>query len=73
MIFIYVKNGKDYEFTTQELTDKKIAENSEYKFKERLDKVIEEGDKPEIHDFVMMDSDGVDHSKGFLKKMNINY
>lgn len=68
MIFIYVKNGKDYEFTTQELTDKKIAENSEYKFKERLDKVIEEGDKPEIHDFVMMDSDGVDHSKGFFEK-----
>ena len=68
MIFIYTKNGKDYEFTAHDMEDKSIAQNPEYKFKDRLDKVIEEGDKPEIHDFVMMDSDGVDHSKEFFEK-----
>lgn len=68
MIFIYTKDGKDYEFTTQELTDNKITENLGYKFKDRLDKVIEKGDKPQIHDFVMMDSDGVDHSIEFFEK-----
>lgn len=68
MVFIYTKDGKDYEFSTEELTNKKIAENKDYKFKERLDKVIEEGDKPEIHDFMMEDADGVDHVKDFFEK-----
>lgn len=68
MVFIYTKDGKDYEFTTEELTGKKISENSAYKFKDRLDKVIEEGDKPEIHDFIMADADGVDHVKDFFEK-----
>ncbi len=68
MVFIYTKDGKDYEFTTQQLTDKKILENPSYKFKDRLDKVIEEGDRPEIHDFMMVDSDGIDHVKEFFEK-----
>ena len=68
MVFIYTKDGKDYEFTTQELTDKKILENPGYKYKDRLDKVVQEGDKPEIHDFMMVDSDGVDHLKEFFAK-----
>ena len=68
MIFIYTKDGKDYEFTTQQLTERKIAENPSYKFKDRLDKVIVEGDRPEIHDFMMVDSDGNNHVKEFFEK-----
>jgi uncharacterized membrane protein YphA (DoxX/SURF4 family) len=68
MVFIYTKDGKDYEFTTAQLTEKGIMENPAYKYKDRLDKVIEEGDKPEIHDFMMADQDGVDHAAEFFEK-----
>jgi len=67
MMFIYSKEGKDYEFTSKELTDKKVLnENSGYAFKDRIDKVIQEGDKPEIHDFTMKDVDGFDKVNEFL-------
>lgn len=68
MVFIYTKEGKDFEFTVKELTEKKILEDNSYKFKDRIDKVIEEGDKPEIHDFTMADADGNDHLSEFFEK-----
>lgn len=68
MMFIYSKEGKDFEFTMKELTDKKVLEDPSYKFKERIDKVIQEGDKPEIHDFSMADADGNEHLTEFFEK-----
>ena len=66
-IFVYTKDGKDYEFTAEELSEKKINENPQYTFKTRLDKVITEGDKPEIHDFAMIDAEGNNHLDEFFK------
>ncbi|MCC6722089.1 MAG: hypothetical protein IT243_07790 [Bacteroidia bacterium] len=68
MMFIYTKDGKDFEFSMKELTEKKILENTQYKFKERIDKVIQEGDKPEIHDFTIADAEGQDHLNEFFEK-----
>ncbi len=68
MMFIYTKDGRDYDFTFHELSEKKIAEDPTYKFKDRKDKVVVEGDKPEIHDFVMVDADGEDKVKAFFAK-----
>ena len=68
MIFIYTKDGKDFEFSSDQLLDKKILENPAYTFKVRIDKILEEGDKPEIHDFAMADEFGQDHVKAFLEK-----
>jgi len=67
-IFIYTKDGKDYEFNSEELSQKKILENTSYTYKTRLDKVIREGDVPEIHDFSMMDAQGNNHLDEFFKK-----
>ncbi|MFM9945929.1 MAG: BT_3928 family protein [Bacteroidia bacterium] len=68
MVFIYTRDGKDYEFTLEQLEERKIAENPAFKFKDRLDKVIDEGDKPEIHDFVMVDADGKNYVPQFFAK-----
>lgn len=68
MMFVYTKDGKDFEFSMKDLTEKKILEDQTYKFKERIDKVIQEGDKPEIHDFSMADAEGNEHLAEFFEK-----
>ncbi len=68
MVFIYTKAGKDFEFSTQQLLDNKIAENPSYHFKTRIDKVVEEGDKAEIHDFMLNDESGMDQISNFFEK-----
>jgi len=68
MVFIYTKDGKDFEFTTNQLTEQKILDNPAYKYKTRTDKIVQIGDKPEIHDFIMNDADGVDHLGEFFEK-----
>jgi uncharacterized membrane protein YphA (DoxX/SURF4 family) len=54
MVFIYEKGGKQVELTTDQL--KQI--DSTYKFIDRKDKVIVEGDHPAIHDFSIVSADG---------------
>ena len=66
--FIYSKNGKDYEFTSDELAEQKILEKPEYVYKTRLDKVVRKGDVPEIHDFSLTDSEGINHLDEFFEK-----
>jgi uncharacterized membrane protein YphA (DoxX/SURF4 family) len=51
MMFIYEKDGKKIELRTDQLGQI----DSTYKFVDRLDKVIREGDKPKIHDFAIRD------------------
>ncbi|HLG35602.1 MAG TPA: BT_3928 family protein [Bacteroidia bacterium] len=62
MIFIYEKDGKKVELNTEQL--KTIDET--YKFVDRKDKVIQQGDVPHIHDFNMYDDDGADYKEEFL-------
>jgi uncharacterized membrane protein YphA (DoxX/SURF4 family) len=64
MVFIYEKNGKRIEMKPDEMG--KIDDS--YKFIDRKDKVIVEGDHPKIHDFTMNDADGTDHKDEFLSK-----
>lgn len=64
MVFIYEKDGKQIELKQDELS--KLDET--YKFIDRKDKVIQEGDHPKIHDFNMYDLDGNDYAQEFLSK-----
>jgi hypothetical protein len=66
MIFIYEKDGKRHELTTDQLSG--IDET--WKFIDRTDKVIREGDKPEIHDF-SISSNGTDITDDVLKMKNV--
>ena len=56
MIFIYKKDGKDFEFKADELPEDIDA----YEFVDRKDKIIKEGFKPPIHDFKLTDAAGVE-------------
>lgn len=56
MIFIYEKDGKKIELTTDQLG----IIDSTYKFIDRTDKMIREGDHPLIHDFTINSVDGTD-------------
>lgn len=60
--FTYEKNGKRIELKPDELD--KIDDT--YKFIDRKDKVMQEGDHPKIHDFNMYDDEGTDHAQEFL-------
>ncbi len=64
MEFIYEKNGKQVALTTDQL--KTI--DSTYKFVDRKDKVIREGDKPHIHDFSIKDANDADYTQDFLTR-----
>ena len=56
MMFVYEKDGKQIELDMEGI--KSIDET--YKFVDRRDKVIREGDKPPIHDFSINTADGTD-------------
>ncbi len=62
MIFIYEKDGKKEELTTDQLG--KV--DSTYKFIDRTDKMIREGDRPAIHDFTINSVDGTDITEDVL-------
>ena len=67
MVFIYEKDGKKIELKTEELS--KV--DSTYKFVDRTDKVIVEGDHPPIHDFSINSTDGSDITDDVLKQPNV--
>ncbi|MFM8432337.1 MAG: BT_3928 family protein [Bacteroidota bacterium] len=62
MVFIYSKDGKNVELTTEQLST--IDES--YKFVDRIDKKIREGDKAPIHDFTISDTNGTDITEDVL-------
>ncbi|MBI4931651.1 MAG: DoxX family protein [Bacteroidetes bacterium] len=62
MVFIYEKDGKQIELTPEQI--KTI--DSTYKYIDRKDKVIREGDKPAIHDFSITSADGSDYTEQIL-------
>ncbi|MBK6838537.1 MAG: hypothetical protein IPG90_09885 [Bacteroidetes bacterium] len=67
MLFLYEKDGKQLELTMDQL--KEI--DSTYKFIDRKDKVIREGDKPPIHDFTITSTDGTDVTADVLQMENV--
>ena len=69
MVFIYEKDGKKVELTTEQL--KTI--DSTYKFIDRKDKVIREGDKPHIHDFSIKDAADADFTQDFLNRNDYEF
>ncbi|REJ82478.1 MAG: DoxX family protein [Bacteroidetes bacterium] len=62
MVFIYEKDGKQIELDMEGI--KSIDET--YKFIDRKDKVVREGDKPKIADFSIVDADGNDMTDDVL-------
>ncbi|MFH1003925.1 MAG: BT_3928 family protein, partial [Bacteroidota bacterium] len=67
MIFIYEKDGKQIELTPEQI--KTI--DSTYKYIDRKDKIIREGEKPLIHDFsIVSGSDGNDYTEKILNDTN---
>lgn len=67
MVFIYSKDGKNYEFTLDELTEKGVSSDPSFTFVDRVDKVIQEGCEPEIHDFIIQNTDKTtDYTESFL-------
>jgi len=62
MVFIYEKDGKQIELTPDQI--KTI--DSTYKYIDRKDKVIREGDKPSIGDFSITSLDGSDYTEQIL-------
>ena len=65
MVFIYEKNGKQIEVPYADVMSGKV--DSTYKFIDRKDKVIREGDKPAILDFSIVSSgDGSDYTEQIL-------
>lgn len=67
MLFLYEKDGKQLKLTMDQLKDI----DSTYKFIDRKDKIIREGDKPPIHDFTITSSDGTDVTADVLKMENV--
>jgi hypothetical protein len=62
-VFIYEKNGKKQEFSAQNYP----WQDTTWKFVDRKDKTIKEATgEPEIHDFILMDSNNVDQTKAIL-------
>lgn len=67
-IFIYSKDGKDQEFTIDDLGKRNLKEEG-YEFKDRIDKLIQKGCEPEVHDFKLMDASGsTDYVDAFLSE-----
>jgi len=67
-IFIYSKDGKDEEFTVDDLGKRNLKEEG-YVFKDRIDKLIQKGCEPEVHDFKLMDATGsTDYVDAFLSE-----
>jgi uncharacterized membrane protein YphA (DoxX/SURF4 family) len=62
MVFIYEKDGKQFEFGVNEVGNV----DDTYKFVDRIDKVIVEGDKAPIHDFKLFDVNGQDYTDTLL-------
>jgi uncharacterized membrane protein YphA (DoxX/SURF4 family) len=67
MVFIYEKGGKKIELSMDQLS----TIDSTYKFVDRQDKVIREGDKPKIHDFSITTADGSDITTDVLEQPSI--
>jgi len=67
MVFIYEKDGKQVELGMDDL--KTI--DSTYKFVDRKDKVIREGDRPAIHDFNIASADGTNITEDVLSQKNV--
>lgn len=63
MVFIYEKDGKRYEFSPAEIS----KADSTYKFIDRIDKKVREGEKPPIHDF-SISKNGSDYTEDILNK-----
>ncbi len=62
-IFIYEKNGEKKEFTIQNYP----WQDSTWKFVDRKDKTVKEATgEPEIHDFILTDSNNVDQTRAIL-------
>jgi len=62
MVFLYEKDGKQLELNMDDI--KNIDDT--YKFIDRKDKVIREGDKAPIHDFSIVSADGTDITEDVL-------
>lgn len=58
MIFIYSKNGQNFEFSAESLPE----DIDTYTFVDRKDKVVKEGYKPPIHDFKVYDASGSEYT-----------
>lgn len=67
MVFIYEKDGKQVELNMDQL---KTIDDT-YKFVDRKDKVIREGDKPPIHDFTINTADGTNVTNDVLAMKNV--
>jgi uncharacterized membrane protein YphA (DoxX/SURF4 family) len=67
MVFVYEKDGKQVELSTDEL--KNIDDT--YKFIDRRDKVVREGDKALISDFSISSKDGTDVTDDILSMENV--
>ena len=63
MLFKYRKDGVDHEFTMDQFP----SDLSTYEFVDRIDKVVKEGYVPPIHDFTMVDEDGIDQHAELLE------
>jgi len=63
MIFIYEKNGKNYEFNANNIPD-----DTTFIFKDRKDKLIKQGYKPPIHDFKLYDAGSVEYTDSFFNQ-----
>ncbi len=66
MVFIYEKNGQKVEVTPDKLGP--ITSDTAYKFVDRVDKVIREGDKPAIHDFAIRDAEDNNLTNDYLTR-----
>jgi hypothetical protein len=64
MVFIYEKDGKQLEMSYDDVMKGKA--DSTYKYIDRKDKVVREGDKPAIHDFSITSADGNDYTEQIL-------
>lgn len=71
MVFIYEKDGKQVEVNMDELS--KISSDTTYKFVDRKDKVVREGDHAPIHDFSIKDAEGSDYTEDFLNKPDYTF
>jgi len=55
-IFVYAKDGVNEEFTLDDISNRDLQKEG-YVFVDRIDKLINKGYEPEIHDFKIMDVD----------------
>ncbi len=65
MIFIYEKDGKQYEFSMDTLSKVDIGS---FKYVDRKDKIIRKAYQPPIHDFSVSDRNGQDITSVFLEQ-----